>query len=538
MVVVDDEATHGTPPSQNVPTGTLRRPDRQTRAAHGATTPVSSGQGAVAPTSHLLDSKVLTDRAMELGVLCSVLRPDRSEAFSPRVVSAARVADIVCLDWDLHKDNGTRVSRIIKDILKQDAQDDGRLRLIAVYTGHTANATILDKIFAAIPRKLREEHGYSRQQLEITSNCGVKIVCLFKTHGITLLPPRRANQVSESQLPDRLQAEFAQLAEGLLSNVALATIASIRRSTHHVLGKFTGQTDGPFFHHRALIETPEEAEEYAVDIVLSELKAAVQKEHVTTTYAGGSAIDARIRELAQNKGSLALKGPHGSYDVPTDCVISLIVDGLQTFDNLHLPDNPGKRIFRDYLSSLFCEDAETAQRAMHAFAALTSLRAYPGSHPYRTGRLVPSLGLGSIVQDRTNVYLLCVQASCDSVRLKDIESFLFVPMEVVPTGAKQQPDHVVPVPNGAENIDYVGLATSKKAYSKTRSICFASSEETRTVVGRRIRGRSGIYFKDATGKAYRWIADVKRQRALRTAQRLAQDMGRLGFDEFEPYRRN
>ena len=41
---------------------------------------------------------------------------------------------------------------------------------------------------------------------------------------------------------------------------------------------------------------------------------------------------------------------------------------------------------------------------------------------------------------------------------------------------------------------------------------------------------------DTKGNAYRWIADLKRQRALRTVQRLGQHMGRLGFDEFEPYR--
>ena len=45
--------------------------------------------------------------------------------------------------------------------------------------------------------------------------------------------------------------------------------------------------DGPFFHHRALIESPEDAEEYAVDIILSELKSAVDKHQVAVTLRRG-----------------------------------------------------------------------------------------------------------------------------------------------------------------------------------------------------------------------------------------------------------
>ena len=114
------------------------------------------------------------------------------------------------------------------------------------------------------------------------------------------------NQVGEAELPRRLQTEFAKLSEGLLSNVAIATITSIRRSTHHVLSKFSSQMDGPFFHHRALIESPDEAEEYAIDIVLSELKGAIDKQWVAARYAGPEAIEARIRERAEGAPTLTL----------------------------------------------------------------------------------------------------------------------------------------------------------------------------------------------------------------------------------------
>jgi hypothetical protein len=131
-------------------------------------------------------------------------------------------------------------------------------------------------------------------------------VCLFKSHGTQLTDHRKPNQVSEEKLPLRLQDEFASLAEGLLSNVALATIAAIRGSTHHVLGKITGTMDGPYFHHRALLPIASDAEEYAVDVVLSELKSVVDKQGVAEKYAGIPAIEARIRELAGASANLTL----------------------------------------------------------------------------------------------------------------------------------------------------------------------------------------------------------------------------------------
>ena len=116
-----------------------------------------------------------------------------------------------------------------------DEEQAGRLRLIAVYTGDKTNRKILDKIFNEIPETIRNDHDYNKTASEITSDSGVRIVVLFKDHGIRLPEPRRNFQVNETDLPKRLQAEFSKLSEGLLSNVALTAVGSLRRSTHHVL---------------------------------------------------------------------------------------------------------------------------------------------------------------------------------------------------------------------------------------------------------------------------------------------------------------
>src|SRR5664279_4126271 len=79
-----------------------------------------------------------------------------------------------------------------------------------------------------LTRSYRERYKLDRDAVRIESNHGLRIVCLFKAHGVQLADARKERQVRETNLPDRLLREFALLAGGLLSNVALATIASIR----------------------------------------------------------------------------------------------------------------------------------------------------------------------------------------------------------------------------------------------------------------------------------------------------------------------
>ena len=536
MIVIDDEANlvPEEPSSQSI--GPLRRPSRITSSAPPADTSAEH-VGSEKSDPHKLNAKLLIDKAMDLGLICSVLRPKKGENFQGRVVRVAKAADIVCLDWEIFEDGGDAASKIIGDIIRADDKQNGRLRLIAVYTGDKTNNKILDKILKAIPQKLRDAHEFQKNSLKIESKNGARIVCLFKAHGLRLWDSRKANQVREDKLPTRLLSEFANLSDGLLSNVALATIASIRSSTHHVLSKFSGQMDGPYFHHRARIESPDDAEDYAVDIVLSELKGAIDKRQVADTHAGPQAIGARIREIAKGAETLTFRDENEvSHPFDLKTAVKIVTAGLDpVVKEKALPNSLGKKTAQENLSSLFCDSYKAARSAMHEFAALTGVRAYPGSRLYHSGQLFPRLGLGTIIRDKDRNYLMCLQASCDSVRIEETGNFLFVPLDTEDI----KPEHVVPapLPRPANKFNCIGLSTSKESYRVVRSIDFSACQETQTVNAKKIRYRRGLYFEDTKGNTYCWIADLKRRRALRTVQRLGQSMGRLGFDEFEPYRR-
>lgn len=539
MIVIDDEASQQDSETRtHSPKKTVQKPTRKSSFDAEAIEPSSKqGQPERNKVKFPLNSRLLIENAMSLGLICSVLRPKKGGNFLEQVVKAAEIADIVCLDWEIHDDGGKTASKIINGILEKDVEKNGRLRLIAIYTGWKQGDDILKKICDAIPEELVEDLALKKTLRGIESSNGVRIVCLYKANGVRLSGPDKKAQVKEDKLPKLLQSEFSILSEGLLSNVALAAIASIRTSTHHVLSKFTGQVDGPYFHHRALLESPDDAEAFVVDIVLSELKAAIDKRQVARDYAGSEAIEKRILEIAGSGKKLTMHyendGKPDTIELDVNYAISIIRDGLSSAPKAdNQPPNPPKtKKFKECLSTLFCDSIKEAGLVMHKFAALTCVHAHPGSHLYRSGNLRPKLRLGTIIQDKDKTSFMCLQASCDSVRIKCKTSFLFVPLDT----EKRKPEYVVPNMTETGKSEYNGFSVSKDSYCKARSMVFLPYSDTETISAKKTDS-GDFYFEDTEGNCYRWIADLKHHRALRTVQRLGQQMGRLGVDEFEPYR--
>ena len=128
MIIVDDEASLEPEALHSQPAGKLRSPSRKTSLEEGTADSAVEQNADMDSGQRRLNAKLLIDNAMELGLLCSVLRPKRGENFRRRVVEAAQVADIVCLDWEIYKDGGDAASKIIAAIIREDAKQNGRLR--------------------------------------------------------------------------------------------------------------------------------------------------------------------------------------------------------------------------------------------------------------------------------------------------------------------------------------------------------------------------------------------------------------------------
>lgn len=532
MIVVDDEATLETveDPVPNV----VVRPERGHRRAAENDDAVAGKQDV----THVLDAKSLVDGAMDIGLVCSVLHHRHGEnqnQLTQRVLKAAARVDIVCLDWEIHGDSGATTCSLIREIVRHDQERNGRLRLIAIYTGERGRRKILNDIKTSWTPAERSRMKLSvSDRREIRSVVGLKIVCLFKKHGTRLQAGSANDQISESELPDRLLQEFSKLSEGLLSNVALGTVAKIRDVTHQVVGSFSGDMDGPYFHHRASIPVPDEAEEYAVNLVLSELASATRLRKVGRDLAGQSALERRVQSIAGERNSLKFIDENDNEtDIQVNDVIEMILNGYRNVPNLiNVARRPGNERFKKSFTSLFAKNSAEANMLMKKFAALTGTRSHPDDYAIKQLKFSPELGLGTIVLDPKRNHWLCLQASCDSVRLETAQAFLFVPLKE----EEKQPEHVVPCGISKTGTSFIGLRVPDKGYTKVASFEFEPDPETKTVLAVKNGKRGRLNFKSVEGQKFIWIADLKQRRALRTASAIGQHMSRSGFDEFEPFR--
>ena len=529
MIVVDDEAgEHQSIDGASTDEINIVEPGRHDTKGRGE----SDQRGFGPRLSHPLNQKALIESALDLGLVCAVVKPDKNQRVANRVANAAERADIVSLDWQMN-DDGEKAISIIKEIIRRDAKRGGRLRLIAIYTGINDRRRILNRIFQSISERTRNHHNILVADDRIVSDNGLRIIWLFKSAGIRLDGQLAQYQVEEAKLAECLQKEFSQLSEGVLSNVALATIAALRDVTHHTLGKFTGRMDGPYFHHRAFLPTPRDAQDYAVSVVLSDLKSAVDRSDVGGRYAGASALVNRIEHMKPTEGTFVLKHTGDSKlhtgRVKTDVVCKIVTEG---YSHRKRPSTfPNDKKVRQSFSSIFEDNFEDGHLSMMSFASLTSVRSHPKSH---LDKFKPSLTLRSVIHSKEKGYLLCLQASCDAVRVKADDRFFFIPL----TRDDEKADHIVPDGYNNKASSFLGLRAADAAYANAVSINFPVSSigAEGVVKARKRRGVAGYWFLDSDGKVYRWIANLKSRRAMRAAQHVSQQLTRIGFDEFEPFR--
>ncbi|SHF98130.1 hypothetical protein SAMN05444149_107146 [Pseudosulfitobacter pseudonitzschiae] len=473
MIVVDDD-----PVSDRVepePVTEAKTPGRRDAAAAK-----TSRTKPVVTRSHPLKAKELIKSALDLGLVCSVVNPTGDEgSVAKSVARTALRADIVSLDWQMNNDDdGLLASEIIKEILHKDEEIGGRLRLIAIYTGDRDKDGILEKIADRLNAAEEITNTVSKNEDTLSNTAGLCVIWREKSGGNEKLE----GAISETQLPEALLKAFAKLSNGLLSNVALATISSMRDTTHHVLSKFSSELDGPFFHHRALLKNSSESMDYAVSIVMSALKSEVDKSKVTSKYTTVDAIKRRLSQMPQSPENFTLryskKDQEKEFKLHIDDVISIMELGFSAWpeqdkqaavgrqQDKQASPMPPKDAFSKSFSTLFCDTIETASFSMRQFSFLTNSQSSELSMVHR--KAPPKLGLGSVIfSDADGGYFLCLQATCDTVRGAGL--FFFVPLEVVDSDA---PDIVVPHGRNGALINYVGLSVPPKCYTKSLSLDF------------------------------------------------------------------
>ena len=463
--------------------------------------------------------KPIVDRFAELGATCAVLRPSQGDEFRAKVSEAAARADIVVLDWVIGNSIGTSTIEVIRDILKRD-QASGRMRLIAIYTGEPILDDISGSVKSAVgdlyPDSVLTSYGsYSVTKGPVT----VLILAKEDTLSSDGQNDPLSQEVSELELADRLVNEFTKMTEGLLCNVALACMASLRSNVHRLLAKLDRGLDPAYLGHRLLLPHPPDAEDHVVEMLGAELLSILQ-EGVLGQEAGIAAIEDWLVTREMCGLDLSSPFPFQTNDEIVAKCLKLLKVGTCAKSETGL--QAGTRPLNKQATEIFSGDAAEAALSNRLFSALFNLKSlYPESQP--------KLTLGTILLKRSGwsrQYLLCLQPKCDSVRLSSPTGFPLVPMEVVENDSKRFRIAVNMEPGEWELLDF-----SESPSSMTVTRFKPGPNPPGEVVAFSRRNR--FYFKDTQQRVYRWVAQMKDEHALKIAGNFASALARPGPNDSE-----
>ena len=312
----------------------------------------------------------------------------------------------------------------------------------------------------------------------------------------------------------------------MLANVAFGSIAAIRQDTHRLLARFHSGLDAPFLSHRTLLETPEDAEPYAVELLNSEFNILLHDRAIGPRFAGKHAIRALLSELAADGHELRLMRQKNSESNPrtlsVDQVMHLVERGpagLRTETGQQVKQNQLDQLHHR-VDLLLSVDLQAGRAAHREFARLSS-RA-------RERALVPAsyrakLDLGSVVLLDSD-YLLCIQPRCDAIRLGGSTQFIFAAFQ---TGTSSF-DLIVKDQDGNDVL----LSLNDKI-NEARLYAFEPDPDTRTVLS-----SSEGTFKDDGDRMFTWICDLRDSIARRFVQRITTRLSRIALAEFEWQRRH
>lgn len=525
IVVVDDRATYGDPEMV-----TVLAPPSGADLPEGEFTEELADFGTGSGSS--LDVSTLTGASADLGLTCAVLRPREDEqhdgTLDQRLVNVASRADVLVLDWQLNDEpGGEGALRLLQEIIEDDQKSPARLRLICIYTGEPN----LDRIHEAIKKRLASESWiFSEAGAEDRwMSCGfLRVVIIPKIGNLG----SKEGSIDEGRLPARLLEEFTQLTAGLVSNLAVAALASVRRHAHRLLTRFNSRLDPAFLSHR-FFAGGAESEELLVRLVADEIKSVLDGVDVRR-WVGPSAVELWGTEHLPNE--TALPGKTARYVSKATLLDVIAGDDFygvkDVTDSRNHGDsfNIGKN--RTTITGLLTESEADPSDLDYEFSKLTCL-ARNDSFPF-PGTSTPSLTEGTVIRGRNGpekIYLLCAMPLCDTVRLANkVRSFPFVPLKLASADSRYNL-----VAHGPEG-ERLYLAFSPDNHYDLVRQQFTGDTSGSVRAKRSFFRKDGteyerFVFYDANGRPWIWIAELRFQHAHRRLNELGAASSRVGLDE-------
>jgi hypothetical protein len=516
VVIVDDGADFDPVSHRGAAVATEERQDAVTSSRFPK--PRLKAPARATVDGNILDAKRVVDAFAEHGIVCAILRPAEGEDPGDRTQKVTRRADILVLDWNFHADNGETARRLLRDVLGDDVHDNRR-RLVAIYTAERDLAAIVSSIRDVL-RQTKGRTVRSSGQFALDSG-DARVVVLAKPESQVQTPRARNQIVPYEHLAEVLIQEFSTFMYGLVSNVALKSVAALRSNTHQLLKQLGPELDPGYLWHRAVQVYPEDAEQQLVDLVSGELRAILDDSDVREA-ASSRAIRQWLDKLGESDFGKRFgeTQPRSIGDVMELLEFGTAAKTTETAQVVaKFPKMRAKVAHKksDEIAA-FADSKAKAATSNEAFAVLAS-------HRTQYSRPQPHLTLGTIISSgagKKRRYWLCLQPVCDAVRMSAARTFPFLELNTADAGGFQ----FVLQARGRTSIR---LRIEVKPHNlamlefhpKTGGDCVVADV------------RSGQFFFSRGKRRYRWEAELKREHAQRFAERLANEFSRIGLVESE-----
>lgn len=484
----------------------------------------------------------LTHAFQKSSIPCSFILPretDVEEDIANDIAKAANLADILVLDWHLKNKLPVVAMSALRKIAEVDALQNGRVRLICIYTGESVEN--LRDIYKAAENAL-EDGGLSFTESNPESQKG-----RGEHHYLMVL---QKQSVIDVDLPEKLLEAMTELANGILPSFALAAIAALRKNAHHIASRFPKELDAAYAGNRLITDPASDIDELMRSLIISDFDSAIGLERVADRMLGSERINEwiRVNNYPKNTPNTDINGKNSAAEAITIKMDKEFICGLNTG---YVDGNRNEAVFmngskyqfnetqKSKVSSTFHDggSVEAIKKATMntegKFARLVALKreAYGQSKLFSEKQWCPSLALGTLLRlspDQGNVqYLYCLTPACDTVRLRGVDrGFVFLKLEEV-NADKAKKDLIITLSDTTEvklriNLSPWHICTYIFKGDNNIGRVMATKEE-----------ESSMFFFMSEETKLEWLGEVRHDRAMRDMAELNRAWMRLGVMDSE-----
>jgi len=522
-------------------------------------------------TPHQLNAKKLSDKFAEEGLLCTTLRPDDEEIGKYEPV--LKKADIVILDWKLkpEESDGETAKKLIKSII-QDANGNAQksLRTIVIYSGESD----LQEKIGSVKDELAESfedlgipespNNYSL----IYDNLQIKIYAKKATQRA---PQDTSILKDEEELVESIIDDFTNQVAGLVPNMALQSLAELRKNTHKILGVFSKELDEAYLSHRMLLPHPQDAENFMIDIFVSEIQSILEdSKQVNSTlniiqimnWFKENFDDDRYKRFFingnyqfnnndDNNRIISTFSLDASCAIETDEGKNKIIENKEKLSELlknifengycklndkkecdpaidcRLLEAKNKKPIKDLTKYLFLDD-DRAEKFEKELSILSTIKKqYDSPEPIMT--------LGTVIKKQnTDSYFICIVPRCDAARIKcGTAPFIILPLTLRNEETETNKKFELIIQDGV----YRRFAIEYKTENLT-VVIFKKEDGLDTEPLLAKKEDDSWYFIDDEDNKYIWVSNLKRDKAQAILNKFAAQLSRVGFNESEYLRRS